>query len=242
MSVRSATRDDADAIGEVVRRSMEASYSLGPSTIDAAVEEWFGPDALAEKLADEDYRLFVAEYGGDLVGVAECLFHPGAGAGDVNWVHVHPDFRGEGIGDRLFERCRGALSELGAEVVRGIVLADNAEGNDFYRNYGFEKVDERAVEVDGELRIEHVYHEEDRDRIAVLEENGDEVYVDRTDADPGTMEAFYRTYSDPGSDRQYGYQCGNCESLATAMDAMGRIECSDCGNTRKPTRWDGAYL
>jgi len=26
------------------------------------------------------------------------------------------------------------------------------------------------------------------------------------------------------------------------MDAMGRMECGTCGNQRRPTRWDSAYL
>jgi hypothetical protein len=26
------------------------------------------------------------------------------------------------------------------------------------------------------------------------------------------------------------------------MSANGRIKCAECGNTRKPTRWDASYL
>jgi ribosomal protein S27AE len=43
-------------------------------------------------------------------------------------------------------------------------------------------------------------------------------------------------------DDRYGYFCSNCNTLANAMDSMGRIECDSCGNVRKPLRWDAAYL
>jgi hypothetical protein len=26
------------------------------------------------------------------------------------------------------------------------------------------------------------------------------------------------------------------------MDSMERLECNDCGNQKKPVRWDAAYL
>ncbi|WP_245626069.1 DUF5816 domain-containing protein, partial [Haloparvum sedimenti] len=38
-----------------------------------------------------------------------------------------------------------------------------------------------------------------------------------------------------------GFYCGNCGSLDTAMDTMGRIECNECGNIRKPEEWDAAH-
>jgi len=47
---------------------------------------------------------------------------------------------------------------------------------------------------------------------------------------------------DEGRSDRYGYYCGNCDRLANAMDSMGRVECNECGNARKPTRWDAAYL
>jgi primosomal protein N' len=36
--------------------------------------------------------------------------------------------------------------------------------------------------------------------------------------------------------------CSNCESFDIAMDSMERLECNDCGNQKKPTRWDASYL
>lgn len=242
MQLRPVTPDDGPALRKLVSRSMEVSYSLGPATIEAAVEEWFGEQTLTEKLEDDDYRLFAAEEDDLLVGLAECVFHEEGDAGDIHWIHVHPEYRGGGIGEQLFEHVKSTLEELGAEYVRGLVLANNAEGTAFYRDIGFEKVGERELEIDGTTYTEHIYHDTELERFSTVEDEGREVYVDHSDVDRGSLSVFYRVYSDQDGTELYGYQCGHCEELANAMDAMGRIECSGCGNTRKPTRWDAAYL
>jgi ribosomal protein S18 acetylase RimI-like enzyme len=242
MNLRSVSAEDGPELRELVTRSMKASYSLGPATIEAAVEEWFGDEALTDKLDDDEYRLVAAEDDSSLVCFAECVVHEKGEAGDIHWIHVSPEYRGEGIGEELFEHVESTLGELGAEYVRGLVLANNADGTAFYHGHGFEQVGEREIEIDGSTYTEHIYHDQELDRFAVVEDDGRELYVDHSDVDRGSLSVFYRVYTDRDTEELYGYQCGNCESLANAMDAMGRIECSECGNTRKPTRWDAAYL
>ena len=72
--------------------------------------------------------------------------------------------------------------------------------------------------------------------------DGDEIFVDFEESTRGLEEPFYAVYR--GSDRiqRYGWLCSSCESADTAMDPMGRIECNQCGNHRKPTRRDSGYL
>ncbi|AGN01999.1 GNAT family acetyltransferase [Salinarchaeum sp. Harcht-Bsk1] len=242
MHVRQASPADGDPVRELVERSMLSSYSLGPGTITAAVGEWFGTDALAEKRDDGDRAVFVAERDDAIVGVVDAAYVPETGTGDVLWLHVHPDYRGEGIGRRLFEAATDWLADAGADHVRGLVLSNNADGNAFYRELGFERVGEREVEIDGTPYTEHVYHGEGRERVTVLEDDGREVYVDLEDASRGSLGPFFTVFADADKTERYGFQCGHCDTLATAMDSMGRVECSACGNTRKPTRWDAAYL
>lgn len=239
MELRPASPEDGAAIRDLVQQSMNASYSMGPSTIEAAVAEWFGKDAYERKLDDDDYRLFVADDGA-IVGMTEVV--AADDTGDVNWVHVHPDARGEGIGEALFDRACEALLDAGVEHVRGIVLSNNADGNTFYDEHGFERTGSRELEIDGTTYTEYIYHEEPLERHTVVQDDGREVYVDEAEPSPGSMAPFFRAYVDPDFEDRYGYQCGHCSSLANAMDAMGRIECDECGNTRKPTRWDAAYL
>lgn len=242
MEIREATPADGDDIKTLVRRSMETSYTLGPGTIDAAVEEWFDENALAEQRDEDGHRILVSERDDEIVGMVEFRRIPGDDIGDVLWLHVDPDYRGEGIGETLFERACEELREMGADNVRGLVLTDNTGGAAFYEGVGFEFVGKREIEIDGRTHTERIYYERPRNGLEVVVDGNREVYADQTDPDGGSLGPFYRTYTDSERENRYGYQCGHCGSLATAMDSMERIECSDCGNTRKPVRWDAAYL
>lgn len=253
MNVREATLDDAGAIRDVAQRSMEASYSLSPRTIQSAIKQWYNDDALEETFGTDGVVFLVAEEDGDVVGFAESVLDD-TGNGDLLWLHVDPSVRGAGVGTQLFERMRTDLEERGAERLRGMVLEDNREGTDFFERFGFEKAEERRVEIDGEPYVEFVYLEADaRPDEAPLDEDvsvpkevttpdGRAVYLDREDPDRGSKGPFFVAYTDSDHEDRYGFFCGNCESIDTAMDSMGRVQCNACGNLRKPTRWDAAYL
>ena len=63
--------------------------------------------------------------------------------------------------------------------------------------------------------------------------------------DSGTEGPFFVAYTDEEYTEQFGYYCGNCGSLDTAMDNMERVECSECGNThaeRSGEAYDDSYL
>jgi len=246
MDVREATAEEGESVRDVAERSMRSSYSLGPGTIAAAVEECFGAEELSAIRADDDRAVLVAERDGTIVGVVDVHYVPDAGTGDILWLHVDPDYRGEGIGRALFDDATDWLDDAGAASVRGLVLANNPDGNAFYRELGFDRVGEREVTIDGTTYTEHVYQDEagdaDPQPVSMLRDGDREVYVAPAEASRGSLGPFFRVYADADCSDRYGFQCGHCEALAAAMDAMGRVECSDCGNTRKPTRWDAAYL
>ncbi|ELY58360.1 hypothetical protein C491_08494 [Natronococcus amylolyticus DSM 10524] len=71
--------------------------------------------------------------------------------------------------------------------------------------------------------------------------DGDTVYVSETDGDRGSKGPFLVAYESPETRQRYGWFCTNCESFDNAMDSMGRIQCNQCGNFRKPTEWDAAH-
>jgi ribosomal protein S18 acetylase RimI-like enzyme len=156
MDVRTATDADREAIEDVTKRSLSASYSLGPTTIGNAAEEWYGPDAYAEKLADDHVILLVAETDG-VVGFSESYRVAGRGQGELLWLHVHPDHRDQGIGSELYERTRERLLEAGVQYLRSRVLADNRSGATFYETRGFERIGQDRFEIDGERYEEYVY-------------------------------------------------------------------------------------
>ena len=241
MTVRNATQSDADAIRDIARRSMEASYSLSPSAIDTAVRNWYGDEELASKFDDEELFVLVAESDEGVLAFSESTVV--GDQGDVLWLHVDPMYRGEGVGTELFERTREVLAEHGAESLRGRVLADNEQGNTFYEDRGLVKTGEGRVEIDDTPYVENIYTEQTADDLEqVSGPDGESLFVDHADSDRGSKGPFHVVWMDRDREEAYGYFCGNCESLVTSMDAMGGMECNTCGNHRKPTRWDAAYM
>lgn len=242
MEIRAATPTDQQTIEEIAERSLEASYSLSPQAIQSAVTQWYDEESFADALEQEDKHVLVAERDGEEVGFSESVVLPD-GTADLLWLHVHPDYRGENVGSDLFAATRERLREEGATSLRGRVLSINEAGNTFYKKQGFEKVGEDEVEIDGRPYVEALYVEAEPTGLQPRQApDGETVYVDHDDADRGSLGVFHVVYTDEDRSERYGYHCGKCDSLANAMDAMGRIECDECGNSRKPTRWDAAYM
>ena len=240
LKVREATEDDGPAVRSIALRSMEASYSLSPSTIESAIQQWYGVDRFSEKLDDEEALLLVVEKDGDPVAFSESVIVDGRG--DIHWLHVAAMHRGEGIGQTLYEETRERLEDAGAETIRGLVLAMNSEGNRFWERRGLKKVGEGTVEIDGTAFVENVYVDEDHIDLQPIVVDDRELYIDRTDSDRGSDGPFYTVYSDDSRENRYSYYCGACETLITSMDSMGRLSCEECGNQMKPSRWDAAYM
>jgi ribosomal protein S18 acetylase RimI-like enzyme len=238
MEIRQAESADSPAIRDVARRSLRESYSLETGTIANAVTEWYAEEELATRMDSDDTLLLVAEREQKVVGFSQIACSDEEAT--ILWLHVDPAHRGEGVGSGLYEGTREHLGDL--DHLYGRVLADNADGNDFYDSQGFEQVGEDSVEIGDESYTEHVWADTDADVIEPIEADGRTLYVDRHESDTGSKGHFHVVYSDTEEEDIYGYYCANCEGLANAMDAMGRVECDNCGNTRKPTRWDAAYL
>ena len=243
MEIRTANEGDRPAIRDVARRSLQASYSLSPEAITTAVSEWYDEAGLSETMADDDKLLLVAVQDDQVVGFAESELSSSGEDATLLWLHVDPAHRGENIGTDLFEQTRERLSDAGADRMVGRVLGDNLDGNSFYESQGFEQIRQDEVEIAGHTYFENIYAEStDHELQSVKAPDAATVYVDEDDWDDGSVGKFFTVYSDEAASNLYGYFCANCNQLANSMDAMGRIECDNCGNARKPTRWDAAYL
>jgi len=242
MDIREARPGDRPAIRDVARRSLQASYSLGQRAIIGAVDEWYDENRLKNMFNDDDKVLLVAEADDQVVAFSDSVL-TGENTAEILWIHVDPDYRGEDYGEQLFEATRNHLRKLSASNLRGRVLADNPGGNTFYQERGLVKVGEEEVEIDGTAYVENVYTEVEADRMEEVElPDGRVVYVDHENEETGSIDQFHVVYTDREAEDIYGYWCANCDDFANSMDAMGRIQCDECGNARKPTRWDAAYL
>jgi N-acetylglutamate synthase-like GNAT family acetyltransferase/ribosomal protein S27AE len=111
-----------------------------------------------------------AEADGTLVGFAEAEL--AEGRGEVRWLHIDPEHRGRGAGTALFEAVREALDERGARHLYASSLADNNGGGEFFERVGFERTDDREVDLGGEELVEHVYVEASTDDDAGPESQG----------------------------------------------------------------------
>jgi ribosomal protein S18 acetylase RimI-like enzyme len=250
MEIREATDSDAEAIRSIAHDSLNSTYTdfLEEDTIEAAIEEWYG-DSFVDDLASDRALLLVVERDGEVVAFSQSeLVGQRANTGQLLWLHVHSDHRGDGTGVRLLVRTRERLLEEGAESIQCFVLADNEGGNQFYEDHGFERAGQREVEIGDETFTENVYVEsglEDEGGWGAIDEltvDGETLYVSYGEAARGSRAPFYTAYTSADRDERYAWFCGNCDSVDNAMDVMGRIECNDCGNRRKATRWDASYL
>ena len=241
MELRRARSADSPAIRDVARRSLAASYPLDPQAITNAIEEWYGEDRLATMLEDPDHVILVADRAGQVVGFSESVV-AAANTATMLWLHVDPAYRSEGTASDLFEATREELGRLDVENLRGRVLAENTAGTEFYDHRDFHQVGTDTVEIDGQSYVENIYAESEQWGREAVETDGRTVYVDHDNHERGSRAPFHVVFTEPEGDAKYGYFCSNCNTLALAMDSMGRIECEDCGNVRKPMRWDAAYL
>lgn len=250
MEIRPATTDDVEAIRSIARSSLEASYDgiLDDETIDEFVEGTYG-NSLSAAVEREDTLYLVAETDEGTAGFSQSdLIGDEQNTGRIDWIHVDPAFRGEGTGPRLFVRTREALRERGASKIEAQVLSENEAGMEFYKTRGFERAGTVDVEIGTERYEETIFVEVDRGAVGEptapesIRVNGQTVYVNYNEGVKGSKAPFYTAHLNESAEDPYGWFCGNCNSLNNAMDAMGRIECNECGNRRKATRWDASYL
>lgn len=262
MELRTASRSDLPAISTVAGASLEASYAdiLGEQVREQAVETWYGDQqslthgetrsptesgGLTETIDEEGTFVVVAEDDGEIIGFAQASLIEGPDTvGRIEWIHVHPDHRGSGVGSRLLDRIEAELASAGASRIEGRVLEANEAGKTFYEQRGYEQGPTRELQLGSEMVDERSFVREYEEPTASgIDERretrgGQSVYIAYDDSARGSEGPFYGAYLDEAREKRYGWYCGVCDSLDVNMDAMGRLECDECGNRRKATRWD----
>lgn len=249
MDLRPATQSDLEGIRTVAAASLAASYdALGTELRDRAIEAWYGEDGLAADLTEDDTVVVVAVDDDDVVGFAQAyVVDKPETVGRIDWLHVHPNARGRGLAKQLLKRVETNLLEQGAGRLEGRVLEANPEGMKFYETFGYETGGERHLMVDDDDLAERIFvkYPEGEAPDELFETfdtaQGQTVYVAYDESDRGSQAPFYATYTDQERGDRFGFYCGNCEGFDVNMDTMGTAECNDCGNRRKPTRWDATY-
>lgn len=158
LTIRPATVDDIEGIQRVARRSWDAAYEgvLEQATIDDLLGEGYSTDVLEAWTDAETAELLVAvDDEGEIVGYASATVDDDEPVADLN-VYVHPDHWRRGVGSDLLAAMAERLADRDVERVRDYVLAHNEPGNSFYEAH-FEQIDEREVEIGGEMHTANVY-------------------------------------------------------------------------------------
>ncbi|MFB6251238.1 MAG: GNAT family N-acetyltransferase [Halobellus sp.] len=252
MDIRDATTEDVAEIRRVAAESLRASYghAIREDTIDAAVEKWYSTERVTNSLKEDAEVFVLAADESGVVGFAQSEISEGRETvGYLDWLHVVPEHRGEGIGSNLLTRLEQELIEADVDRLEGRVLTENEAGVTFYDEQGFSEVGERTVEIRDETFTERVYStflDSGEDEPTGLDEqttdDGTPVHVAYDESVRGSDAPFFAVYLDDDRSERYGWMCGADDSLDIAMDTMERLECNGCGNRRKPVRWDAAYL
>lgn len=123
MIVRAAELADLDAMARVHLVSSNTAYGRND-----ALERRLR--STRDALTQNDLRSFVAEDGGEVVGVLT------VGADELYAIYVHPDHWGGGAGQALLERAHAALAETCDEAVL-TCLVGNTRARRFYERNGW---------------------------------------------------------------------------------------------------------
>lgn len=255
MDIRELRPADASHLQTIARESFETSYpAFSKDAIEAVIDRWYSDEAIEAIFADDQAILVGVDHHEDeesdphLVAFGQgSLTQDETVVGDIHWLHVSPGTRRSGIGSQLLGDLVDRMDKRGAVVVRGWLLATNNDGATFFEHHGFEPADSRRITIDDqpleERRYDRHLGETTSDIVdTVSGPDGQNLYVNYAAGETGTLAPFYPAYLDEELDEQFSWLCRNCESTRASMDTAGRIRCEDCDNTRKATRWDGAYL
>ncbi|MCQ4331963.1 GNAT family N-acetyltransferase [Natronomonas sp. F2-12] len=157
VEIRPAETADIEAITDVAEAVWYAAYGgmLDPSTIAAAIEEYYDPELLGTAVELEEIAFYVAA-GDGVVGFASAE-RTWADEAELHTIYVHPDRWGEGIGSALLGEVTAWARERDVDRIACGVLADNAVGIGFFEAVGFERGRETDAEIAGEIHPEYEY-------------------------------------------------------------------------------------
>ncbi len=135
-------RDGAQAdLGRIVELLSLGAVPGVPADVEDAADLGRYASALNE-IEDAGDAVLVAEVGGLVVGVCQLIVlrhlqHRGGRCAEIESVHVHPDFRGWGIGSALLRDAAERARRLGCYRVQLTSDAVRHDAHRFYERLGF---------------------------------------------------------------------------------------------------------
>jgi ribosomal protein S18 acetylase RimI-like enzyme len=157
MTIQEATTEDIPGIRSVAEASWKHDHPaiLSRESVMEGFDEWYGTDRLESEIENPRTQVFVEKAEAGVRGFVHAIVDGDDGV--ILRLYVHPDHRGEGTGEALFDHTREALEAYSIDRIRAMVLAENTIGNEFYRGLGFEKISEGATRIGDEEFAENLY-------------------------------------------------------------------------------------
>lgn len=142
ISIREARPGDLPEIGGLWRDLQRASAEYEPRLMpNMGATAWF-IDFLEDTLGSDGVAVYVAEAEGLIIGYTfgQILRRPTLQSGDCGYVAdlcVREEYRGQGIGRRLYERLRSWFISRGVSAIEVQVVRANPASQTFWRKMGF---------------------------------------------------------------------------------------------------------
>ena len=144
MKIRTATREDIPAMAELLHELFAIEVDFTP---DFAVQS----EGLGLLVENDKAHVFIAEVGGEIVGMCTCQIHvstaKGREVGVVEDVVVDIDHRGKGVGAALMRVLEEWAAARGLARLQLLVDRDNPSALGFYRKQGW-----RATNLDSWMK------------------------------------------------------------------------------------------
>jgi len=140
--IRPAQSEDIEAIVALWRILQASSAAFEPRlTLRADAAAWFTQYLKAQE-ENPNMALFVAECEGNVIGYTfgQIMQRPTLEAGDCGYVAdlcVREDWRGHGVGRRLYERLRAWFAVHDIRAIEVQVVRANPASQAFWRKMGF---------------------------------------------------------------------------------------------------------
>ena len=124
-------------IREFTMGDYDSAHALWSAAAGVGLSQADEPRNIARFLEHNPGLSFVAEEGAEIVGAVLC--GTDGRRGFLYHLAVDAAHRRSGIGRQLVQRCLSALSSAGMRKCHLFVIADNVEGQRFWRSIGWEE-------------------------------------------------------------------------------------------------------
>ena len=151
--IRHAEPEDAKGIHDVALKSWKDTYShiLTEETIEDTINDWYSIEDLRKQTKHPVF--YVAEVEEDLVGFVHITLEDQEAT--LHRIYIDPDYQGQGIGSRLYEKAEEEIREY-ADKVKLEVFAENRKGNNFYEKEGFKEEKTEEINFKGQKAMQKV--------------------------------------------------------------------------------------